>query len=157
MYRRKSFNVLAGISIFIGALLLLQNYNVIPNINKLWPIFSLFLGWGLGILYFKRGRKDQIALGMGVFLICFSIMAFYYNFTSWVAISGTWPLFLGFAGISFLVVAYFANSHPIVILIGVFLCFLCFVFILVFTVDLRLWPISLVLFGICIFLIRRYG
>ena len=157
MYKSTSFNVLAGVSFLVGVLLLLGNYNVIPKLDRLWPVFPLFLGSGLGLLYFNRGRKDLVALGLGVFLVCFSILAFYYNFTSWAAISSTWPLFLGFAGISFLVVAYFGNSRPIVFLIGIFLCFLCLVFILVFTVDLRLWPISLVLLGICIFIIRRYN
>ena len=157
MKAKSSFNVFAAICIIVGVLFLLENYDIISGIFNLWPIFPLFLGWGLTLIFLKRGRKDLVALGAGVYLICFSLLAFYFNLTSWTTIADTWPIFIGFLGITFLIVAYFDRRRAIYLLIGIFLCFLYANFVLIFTVDVRLWPISLVLLGVCIFLVRRYG
>jgi hypothetical protein len=156
MRPKRSFQVLAGICILFGILFLLENYGALSGVYNFWPIFPLVVGLGLNLLYFRRGRRDPIALGMGMYLILFSSLAFYCNFTSWAVIATLWPLFAGFMGVSLLVVAYFEKKQPVMILIGLCLCLLCLTFILVFTIDLRLWPISLVLFGIFILLIRRY-
>ena len=155
MRAKSSFNVLAAICILFGILFLLENYGIFSGVYELWPVFPLILGWGLCLLFFKRSRRDLGMLGMGVFLICISLVCFYYNFTSWSMIASTWPAFIGSLGLSFLAVAVYDKQRYLAAFIGLILVFLCATFILVFSVDERLWPISLILFGVCIYFYRR--
>lgn len=111
MRTKTSYNVLATICIIFGIGLLLENYGIVPGVHKAWPIFPLFVGLGLNMLFFKRKRSDSTVLGMGVFLTLFSLLAFFYNFTTWKYIIHTWPLFIGFVGVSFLAVAFFISER----------------------------------------------
>jgi hypothetical protein len=150
------FRALAVLSILSGVLLLLDAYGYLNGIYKLWPAFPLILGIGLFLLFFQKHRQEVALLGIGAYLVCASIFFFYLNFTSWAILADAWPLFIGFLGISFLAPVVLGRKRRIFTPIALFLIFLCAVFILVISVDSKLWPISLILFGICLLLIGRF-
>ncbi len=155
--RKGRYNVLALLCIGIGVLLMLENYGYIKGIYNLWPIFPLIFGVGLYMLYKDRGARDSILLAIGIYLIQFSVLAFYENYTSWTSMVYLWPFFVGFLGVSFLSIYISTGNGMIFFHLGVLLIGLCIVFFLIFSVDYRLWPISLVLFGISILLIKEFN
>ncbi len=155
--KKSRYNVLAFLCIIIGSLLLLENYGYISGVYNIWPVFPLTFGIGLYMLYKDRGGRDSLLLAMGIYLIQFSVLAFYENYTSWTTMSYLWPFFVGFLGVSFLSI-YISTGRGIIFFhLAVFLIGLCVVFFLIFSVDYRLWPISLVLFGISILLIKEFN
>lgn len=154
---KSRYSVFASLCIIIGVLLILENYGYINGVYNLWPIFPFVFGTGLYLVYVDRGKKDAVALGMGVYLIQFSILAFYANYTSWSSMTHLWPFFVGFLGVSFLSVYLSTGKGIIFFHLSIFLIGLCVVFFLIFSVDYRLWPISLVLFGISILLIKEFN
>ncbi len=155
--KKSRYSVLAFLCVFVGMLLILENYDYITGVYKVWPLFPLIVGLGLYLLYRDRGRKDYVVLAMGVYLMQFSGLAFYENFTSWAGMAYLWPFFIGFLGVSFLSIYISSGKGTIFLHLTVFLTGLCVVFFLVFSIDPRLWPISLVLFGISIFLIKTFN
>lgn len=155
--RRGRYNVLAVLCIGIGALLMLENYGFINGVYNLWPVFPLVIGVGFCMLYRDRNRRDLTVLAMGVYLIQFSALAFYENYTSWKSMAYLWPFFVGFLGVSFLAIYASKGTGTVFFHLGMFLIGLCGVFFLIFSVDYRLWPISLVLFGISILLIKEFN
>ncbi len=145
---------MAVLSIIVGLLLLLENFGYIKNVNLLWPVFPLVIGIGLIMLFFQSGRRDLKILGIGLFLAQSSVIFFFYNFSSWSIISKTWPLFLLCLGISSFSAAFFRRDAKILKNSGLFLMFLALAFILIFSLDARFWPVSLVLFGIWLLTIK---
>jgi hypothetical protein len=143
---KQSFVVLGVASIIIGGLLILENFGILSGIHNLWPVFPLILGIGFWFLFFGKRKIDKVLAGIGTFLICLSAFFFYLNFTSWYKLSFLWPLFIGFAGVSFISGGLFSKLK-IVTYIGIGLILLSAIFILIFSVDIKLWPVSLILFG----------
>ena len=155
--KKGRYNVLALLCIAIGGLLILENYGYIRGVYNLWPVFPLILGIGFYMLYRDRGKKDLLLLAIGIYLIQFSVLAFYENYTSWSNMIYLWPFFVGFLGVSFLSIYVSTGKGIIFFHLAVLLIGLCVVFFLIFSVDYRLWPISLILFGISILLIKEFN
>ncbi len=147
--------ILAIFSIISGLLLLGENYGLLPAVHKLWPLASGALGIGFLLLY-RRKKLESLLVGIGTYLICFSILALICNFTSWLILKDTWPLFISFLGISMLCIFIFAKRHILYFSIGSSLIMLSLVFFFVFSVDPLLWPLSLILFGISIILLNYF-
>ena len=143
------------ICVLAGALLLLENYGYIPEVHRFWPLLILIVGTGFIFLFWERGRQDPALLGTGVYLVLFSIYAQINNFISWKTVATTWPLFIAFLGISFISIPVVSGRNRPALGIGVGLILLSLVFLIVFSVDYRLWPVSLIAFGFCIWLVRR--
>ncbi|MCL5277161.1 MAG: hypothetical protein M1517_05225 [Deltaproteobacteria bacterium] len=154
---KSRYNVLAMLCIIIGALLILENYGYINGLYHFWPVLPLLLGAGLYMLYAEREKKNPTILAMGIYLIQFSVLAFYASYTTWASMKYLWPFYIGFLGVSFLSVYVSTGKGKIFFHLGLFLMGLCIVFFLVFSVDYRLWPISIVLFGISILLIKEFN
>ncbi len=154
---KSRYSVLAFLCISIGALLILENYGYIRGVYNLWPVFPMITGAGFYLLYKDRGKRDSVLLAMGVYLLQFSALAFYENYTSWSGMEYLWPFFVGFLGVSFLSIFVSTGKGIIFFHLGVFLIGLCLIFFLIFSVDYRLWPISLILFGISILLIKEFN
>lgn len=155
MKTRSTTRILSILFILTGVILLLESYGYADGIYRLWPIFPFILGTGF-ILLFLRNRSDIALLIIGTFLACTSILFFIFNFTTWRALADFWPLFIGFLGLSLLAPVLWGGKRGIFIPLAFFLILLCGAFILVFTVDTRLWPVSLILSGICLLLIGKY-
>lgn len=156
MKAKPTTSILAILCILSGCILLLESYGYLSGIYRIWPVFPLILGIGFCLLFFRKNRNDAALLGIGIYLVCVSVLFFFLNFTSWGVLTDIWPLFIGFLGFSFLAPIIWAQKRGVFIPIAFFLLFLCGAFLLVFTVDIRLWPISLVLLGICLLLIGKF-
>jgi hypothetical protein len=151
----RSIFVLAVVILIAGAALTLENLGIISGVSKLWPSFVLILGIGFAVLFFDRKKSDLAVLWLGSALILLGVFFFYLNFTSWTKIAKLWPLFLGIAGVSFLVL-YAKGRIGIFLFLAVALIMLSAVFYLVFGVSLMLWPLSLVAFGISLLFVNHY-
>lgn len=151
--KRRQFSALAVLCLASGFLLILDNIGVLNGIWKFWPVFPLFLGFG-GAFFFKKGGKvDAKGLGIGTFLILVSIFFFVLNFTSWKLVAKLWPAFIGMLGFSIITASHFTAKKRWFAISGLFFIFLALIFFIVFTVNAKLWPISLILFGIWIFVL----
>jgi hypothetical protein len=150
------FRILGILSIGVGVLLFLEQLDILTGVHKLWPIFPAFVGSGLVLLFFRRSRHDLLLLGMGAYLLVASAVFFICNFTSWSFLSQAWPLFVALLGlVSVLASAFAGKTRRVLWLSGLFLIIVAFVLFLVFTVNAKLWPISLVLFGTWVLLVTR--
>jgi len=156
MQTRPTTSILAILCIISGSILLFESYGYFKGIYLFWPVFPLIMGIGFFLLFFRKNRQDSALLGIGAYLVLVSMLFFFLNFTSWSILANIWPLFIGFLGLSFLAPIIWARERGVFIPIAFFLLFLCGAFLLVFTIDTRLWPISLVLLGICLLLIGKF-
>jgi len=163
--RRGKYAALAVLSIAAGAILTLDNFGVTSGAWRLWPIFPLFLGAG-GILFFgvqrtavaagrHRRKTNPIPLGIGTYLVMVSLFFLYLNYTRWGVLSRAWPAFIGFFGLSVIVVSVFSEKKRWFVASGLFLTLLSICFFMIFTLDARLWPVSFILFGIWILLMPQ--
>lgn len=155
MRRIRSILILALVFILAGAVLTLENMNIISGVSKLWPMFPLIVGAGFLILFFERKAGDLALLYLGSALCQLSIFFFYLNFTSWAKLVTLWPVFLCVAGLSFLSI-YFNSRIRFFSILGVSLVLLAGVFFLVFGVSHNLWPLSFVAFGGSLLVVNHY-
>lgn len=151
---RPEFSVLASLLILSGIALLLESNSSLKGIHNMWPIFVLMLGMGL-IFLFSSNKRDIGLLWLGSFMIMLSILFFYLNFTSWAQLKRLWPLFIAIASISILI-CYFYNKERILLLMGIFGILLSAAFILIFGISSSLWPVSLIISGIFIYIISIF-
>lgn len=152
------FRALGGLSILVGALLLLEQAGFLPGVHRLWPVFPAFIGLGLVILFFERRRHDLLLLGIGAYLLASSVVFFVCNYTSWAPLAQAWPVFIAILGVISTLAAPFAHrTRNVLLSSGLFLIIVAAVFFLVFQVDARLWPVSLVLLGTWILLVTWAG
>ncbi len=150
---RSQFTVLAVLSTAVGVLLLLENFGVLSGMHELWPVFPAAVGTGMVMMFFQRGRADLVLLGIGSYLAGVSALFFVLNYTTWTALSWAWPVFVGLLGASSIVVArYAARARWVALGSGSFLVLLSVVLDVVFEVSPRVWPLSLVLFGLWVML-----
>jgi hypothetical protein len=151
----KGFTILAIFTILSGVLLLGENYGVLPAVHNFWPLASGALGAGFLLLY-RSGKLESLLVGIGTYLICFSVLALICNYTSWRILKHAWPLFIGFLGISMLSIFFFARRQYLYLSLGSGLIMLALVFFFVFSVDPLLWPLSLIMFGISVLLLNYF-
>ncbi|MFC1851081.1 hypothetical protein ACFL27_12880 [candidate division CSSED10-310 bacterium] len=151
----KTFSPLAFTCILVGILLILENYSLILGISKWWPIFPLLIGIGMGHLFVVRGLGDLVMIGMATYLVSVSIFFFYLNIVGWLRLKELWPVFIGLLGLSFLSVVAFGGGRRIYYFLSFFLIVLSIFFFVIFTVDTRLWPLSLILFGLSILIVTQ--
>lgn|GEM_PF-511100 len=152
----RSLTSIAVVFIIAGAVLTLENFNVIGGISSHWPLFILLTGSGFMLLYFKSKRGDAALIWIGSFLIPLGLLFYYLNFTSWTQMGRLWPLFLGIVGVSFLVTTIATRSR-IFLYISILFVALFGALWLVFSVSLRLWPLSLVVFGLSLLSINLFA
>ncbi|MCX6113211.1 MAG: hypothetical protein NTY22_08040 [Proteobacteria bacterium] len=140
---------LAYFLFFLGILFAIETYYNYRILYKLWPLIIASLGGGLIAVFFRRKKIEPIYLAAGTFFVCFSVLALICNFTSW-NLSELWPLFIGFIGVSQLVLYIFYTHHKIYL----FLTFLFFsvsiVLFLVFSVTYKFWWLIFILLGLTI-------
>lgn len=140
--------------IVVGFLFLLETFNILKGVYKLWPVFPLILGIGFWILFANYGKKEIPLVGIGTFIVLISLLFFYLNFTFWSQLAHLWQLFLIFIGLSFLSIYIYQKKGIFIYLSSLFII-IGFVFFLVFSITAKLWPISLILLGASLWLIRE--
>lgn len=145
--------ILAIFCIISGILLLGENYGLLPPVHKLWPLACTFLGTGFILLYRKK-KFESLLIGIGSYLIFFSILALVLNFKSWYLLKEAWPVFIIMLGLSLVSIFFFGNRHILYLILGLFLIMLSLVSFFVFAIDPLLWPLSLILFGISVLLLN---
>jgi len=143
--------ILISLGIIFGLETLLK-FQILYN---LWPLILTNLGAGFISIFFKRERRDSIYLGIGVYIICFSILAFYCNFQTWEKLSVLWPSFIAFIGISYLFIYLFFARHPIYLFMIILFLSVSLVFFIVFSVNSKYWWIIFIFLGIAAFVTER--
>jgi presenilin-like A22 family membrane protease len=151
---KPEFNVLAGLLVLSGIALLLEGNGVLLGIHNLWPIFVFVIGLGLSLMFYQ-GRKDIGLIGLGSFMIMLSIFFFYLNFTSWALLKNLWPVFISIVAVSILL-CFLYNKKKIFLVVGLFGVLLSITFILIFGVAESLWPVSLIIAGLLIYIISFF-
>ncbi len=152
------FRVLGLLSIAVGSLLLLETMGILEGVHALWPVFPAFVGTGLVLAFFQRGRREVLMFGMGAYILSSSAVFFACNFTSWDILASAWPLFIALLGLVSALASIFAGRRGRVLwLSGLLLVMMAVVLYLVFKVTTRLWPLSLVLFGGWTLIVTRAG
>lgn len=152
MQKKRTIIFLATIFIIVGSLIMLENFHVIRGISIHWPVFLLITGCGFLLLFFQRDHIDQVLLWLGSFIFILGIFFYYLNYTSWDKLASLWPFFLGIIGFSFLSVGIFTRKK-IYAYFAISFIALFIIFTLVFSVSIKLWPISFVVFGICLIIL----
>ena len=148
---RGEFRLLAILCVLVGVLLLLEQFDVLSGVHRLWPVFPAFVGAGLLVLFYQRGRQDLVLMGIGSFMIGVSGLFFLCNYTSWAILLDAWPAFITLVGLSSVAASFYAKRARTAMWIsGGSLVLLGLVFFIVFGVHPGLWPVSLVSFGIWI-------
>jgi len=94
--------------VVIGGILAAASQLEMSFVYKLWPVLTLVLGVGFVGIYIKRQGRGGFYLALGEYLILFSGLAFYLNFSSgpeggsgWHNLRHLWPLFMAFLAVVF--------------------------------------------------------
>ncbi|MFH1379957.1 MAG: hypothetical protein ABII23_06735 [bacterium] len=141
--------------IILGVLFGLETYFNLKILSNLWPLILTSIGSGFIAIFYKREKREAIYLGIGIYIICFSLLALYCNFTSWENIGSLWPLFLGFAGISFFITYIFYRRVKLYLFIATSLFSITAIFFLVFSVSNNYWWLILIFLGISILMVGK--
>lgn len=150
------FRILGILSIVVGALLLLEEAGIIAGVHKLWPVFPAMIGVGLVLLFFQRGQRELLILGIGAYFLVASTIFFVCNFTTWAFLQSAWPLFVALLGLVSTLASFFAKkTRQVLWLSGLLLNIVAIVLYLVLEVNTKLWPTSLVFFGAWVLLVAR--
>ncbi|MBW3014869.1 hypothetical protein KY330_00445 [Candidatus Woesearchaeota archaeon] len=150
----KSLSMLSMLFILIGVVLTLESFNIVEGVSVHWPGLLLLIGTGFLVLFMER-KNDAALVWIGSFLVFLSAFFYYLNYTSWKSLARLWPVFLGIVGLSFFCVNVFIKKKVYAYLSVIFV-FLFVALFIVFTVSLRLWPLSLVFFGISLLIIDYF-
>jgi hypothetical protein len=144
-YRRLAF-LLIG----IGLVFAVNSIMGLSIIYKLWPILILLPGTGFIGIFLKRKAKRSLYLSVGEYLILFTGLALYCNFTSWTNLAHLWPIFITFLGIVVFSVFLFHRKNRLLLLVGLLLISLSVFFFFVFSIDVHYWWIIFILAGLSI-------
>jgi hypothetical protein len=147
-----SIKRLAIFLVLLGVLFGLETYFKVSVLYKLWPVMLTSLGGGFVGIYYKRRRSEVTYLILGIYIVCFSILAQYYNFTSWGKLAYQWPVFIGFAGMSFLITYLLYSRNRIYLFSAAFFFSIMLIFFLVFSVSKFCWWLIFIFLGISLLL-----
>jgi hypothetical protein len=141
---------LAVLLLVVGALFALDASLNLSVVYKFWPVLVATMAVGLMGIFLKGNARLPMFLAAGVYLLCFSGLALFCNFTSWTAMADLWPLFIAFLGAAFVALFCFQRSRPVYLLAGLLLVSVSVVFFLTLNVSGRLWWTSFLLAGLSI-------
>lgn len=146
---------LAFLLIMLGLMFALDSFMGIPIVYKLWPLIVSFLSLGFLGIFIKRKRRDPAFISIGVYLLCFSLLALFCNFTSWGAMSYLWPLFILFMGITFLSIFLFSKKSKIILLLAALFILLSTLFFILQSGSSEYWWTVLILAGLSIIISEK--
>jgi hypothetical protein len=142
-----SYGRLGALLAIIGGVLAVDSITGRPFTWRLWPLLATVLGIGFIGIYAQRSRRETVYVGLGSFIIGFSALALYCNFTSWSGLSHLWPVFIALTGISMILGFFLGSRRSAVLLTGLIFVSLAIVFYLVFNLDHRFWWLIFILTG----------
>ncbi len=144
----------AYLLIIIGVLLAADSYWNVSIFLKLWPLLVLMLGTGFIGIFAKKKRRGFTYFVIGIYLILFTGLALYCNFTSWGILSTYWPIFITFLGLVFVSIFMYNKASRVTLFLGLSLIFLSLYFFLIFSIGSNAWWTIFVLVGLSILLSR---
>jgi hypothetical protein len=149
-----TYHRIAFMLIVIGALFGADAYYNLHVVYKLWPLVVTILGIGFVGIFYRRERRDSGFLTLGLYLIFFSGLALFLNFTTWRDLAQLWP-FIGFLGVGLVAGHFLCRRNRWLLLPGLLLISLSAAFFFVFTIDPGFWWSIFVLVGISILIGER--
>ena len=150
-----SYGRFAILLLVIGALLGVDSVCHLSFIYKLWPLIITILGIGFIGIFRTRNRKEALYLSVGIYLICFSGLALFCDFTSWAMLKKFWPYFVMFMGIAVTGAYIFCKKKNIWLLAGLLLISMSVVFFFVFSISVDLWWTVFLLAGASVWIAER--
>ncbi|MHC4874178.1 MAG: hypothetical protein ACYTFY_20195 [Planctomycetota bacterium] len=150
--RNTTYRRLAVMLIVVGLLFAVDSILNLSFVYKLWPILLTVMGSGLVAVYFKRKTQGTFILAAGEYLICFSLLALYCNFTDWGQMGNLWPLFIVFLAINFTTFFIIDTRRRLMLLAGLLLFSLAISFFVIFSAGGQFWWVILILTGTSIYI-----
>ncbi len=144
-------NIKAGLFfIAVGAAFAAETLFEAGVLYRLRPLILIILGSGLIKIFLIRKKRDAVFFGAGSYIVQFGLLSLWLNFRSWGMLHEAWPLFIGMAGVSFLLLYILKPSQRLFLFNGLFLLSVCAVFFLVFLVDSTWWWSIFIFIGLSI-------
>ncbi len=151
----RTYTRFAFLCIIIGLLLSVDSFLGVPIIYKFWPLLLAVLSLGFVGIFIRRNNREPVFLAIGIYILCFTGVALYCNFTSWSNLKLVWPLFITFLGISFLSAFLFSHRRYPLLLLGLLFVSLSIVFFLVFSLGGQYWWTVFILVGLSVLLAEK--
>lgn len=149
-FEKTTYQRVALLLITIGIFFAIDSYFKLSFVYKLWPLVLILLGFGLLGIFIKSRSSGNIYLGVGEYLLGFSGLALYCNFTSWTLMAKMWPLFIVFLGIVFISIFIWSKRRRIFLLLGLSILSLALLFFIIFSANNQFWWIIFLLIGFSI-------
>jgi hypothetical protein len=153
--RLSSYSRFSILLFIIGGMFGIDSFFHLSFAYKLWPLIITMLGIGFIGIYRKRDRKEALYLIVGIYLICFSGLALWCDFTRWGSLKTLWPLFIAFLGIAVTFAYALCRKKYLWLLIGLLLISTAVVFFFVFSISHDLWWIVFLLAGMSVWIAER--
>ncbi len=150
-----SYSRFAVLLFTIGGLFAVDSLFHLSFIYKLWPLIITMLGIGFIGIFKTRDRKESLYLSVGIYLVCFSFLALFCDFTNWAILKSFWPIFIAFLGISITFSYALCQKKTAWLLAGLLLLSTSAVFFLVFSVSKELWWSVFLLAGMSVWIAER--
>jgi len=150
-----SYGRFAILLFVIGVLFGIDSLFHLSFVYKLWPLIITMLGIGFIGIFKTRDRKEAKYLTVGIYLICFSGLALWCDFTHWGSLKTLWPLFIAFLGIAVTFAYALCRKKYLWLLIGLLLISTAVVFFFVFSISGELWWTVFLLAGLSVWIAER--
>ena len=137
---------LAVFLIVIGVIFAVDSILKLSVAWKLWPLLLTIVAVGLIGIFVKRGGRSGGYLACGVYLLCFSGLAIYFNFTSWAMLSILWPAYIAFLGLAFMAL-FLDGGNRWTLLLALLLVSTALMFWLFLAFSAQLWWVAFILAG----------
>ena len=147
-----TFRRLAILLIVIGVIFAINSILGYSFVYQLWPGLILLPGTGFIGIFLKRKERGSLYLAVGEYLVLFTGLALYCNFTSWASLSYLWPVFITFLGVVFLSIFLVRRKSRFLFFLGLLLLSLSVFFFFVFSGGSQFWWLIFILVGLSILL-----
>jgi len=136
--------------VVMGGVLAAASQLEMSFVYKLWPALTLSLGIGFIGIYVKRQGRGGFFLALGEYLVLFSGLAFYLNFTSWGELGRLWPLFMAFLSIVFGTIFVVGRRRKIALFMALLMLVATVFSFLVLELGTQYWWTAFILAGISV-------
>ena len=141
--------------ILVGLLCAAGSSLGLPVVFKLWPLLVLGLGVGFVGIFAGRRTRGTFYLALGEYLILFSGLALYCNFTSWRSLRHLWPIFIAFLGVVFATLLVFRRRNRFLLFLSLLFVLASASLFLIFSFGTEYWWSALVGLSVLVLGTRR--